>query len=178
MREAGSVSTPPRHLVIVGPMGVGKSTLGRALARALRRPFVDGDRALESHLGRTGRKIADEDGVHVLHGLEARVLLDALHGERPAVIAAAGSVVERPDVRRALADATVVWVDGPPRLVVERASRGSHRREIPLEEAEALDRRRRPRYRSVADITVDALRPRETKVEAVIEALDAVSDSG
>ena len=171
MEPDASTSTP-RHVVIVGPMGVGKTTLARLLARAMDRPFVDSDRVIVSRRGRTGREIAEEDGIDTLHALEARVLLDALEAERPSVIAAAGSVVEKPEVRRALAGATVVWLDGRPRLVVERAARGMHRREITLEEAEALDRRRRPRYRSVADVTVDALRPADGLVAEVRSAVE------
>ena len=170
--DPDSSTATDRHVVIVGPMGVGKTTLARLLARSLDRPFVDSDRVILGRRGRSGREIAEEDGVDVLHAVEARVLLDALEAERPSVIAAAGSVVEKPEVRRALAAATVVWLDGRPRLVVERAARGAHRREITIEEAEALDRRRRPRYRAVADVTVDALRPAAGLVAEVQDAIE------
>jgi shikimate kinase len=77
-------------------MGVGKTTVGRLLARTLGRPFIDGDQQIEEITGRTGREIAATDGVPALHALELSVLLQALEGSSDAVVAAAASVVDRP----------------------------------------------------------------------------------
>ena len=80
-------------------MGSGKTTVGERLAVALGRVFHDSDRSIESQTGRSGREIAETDGVDALHGLEKEVLIDSLSVEQPAVIAAAASVIE--DARRA-----------------------------------------------------------------------------
>src|SRR5262249_45956694 len=91
-----------RHVVLVGLMGSGKSTVGHALARRLGRPFVDNDEALEARSGRSARAIADADGADALHRLEAQALVDALARPEPAVVAMAASVVEHPGTADAL----------------------------------------------------------------------------
>jgi shikimate kinase len=148
------------HIVIVGLMGSGKTTLGRALAERLGRPFVDGDAALEARHGQTAREIADRDGLARLHVLEAEVLKDALATEAPAVHAAAASTVEDLDVRRALAapGTATVWLRGAPAVLAERALTGAHR---PLVSADPLtvlseqSERRGPLFEQVADVIVD-----------------------
>ena len=99
------------HVVMVGPMGAGKSTVGVALARRLERPYVDSDAEVERRTGRSARQIAASDGLPALHRLELSVLRDALTSNEPAVIASAASVVDGCVGRLALATArTVVWL--------------------------------------------------------------------
>ena len=66
------------HIVLVGLMGSGKSTVAAALAAALGVPLRDSDADIERDTGLTGRDIAARDGIDALHALEARHLLDAL----------------------------------------------------------------------------------------------------
>jgi shikimate kinase len=118
------------HIVILGPMGSGKTTLARGLAGSLGRQVFDSDKSIEERTGRIGREIAENDGVDLLHRLEADVLLDVLANPDPAVVAAAASVIEDPVVREALADAYCVWVTADPDILAERSARGSHRRAV------------------------------------------------
>ena len=140
------------HIVIVGPMGSGKTTLGRALASALDREFCDSDRSILERSGRSGREIAGTDGVDALHILEKAVLLEALASPTPAVIAAAASVIEDPAVRPALGDTYCVWVTADSRILAQRSGRGSHRRAVSA--SEHLERRD-PLFEEVADLVVD-----------------------
>ena len=66
------------HIVLVGLMGSGKTTVGAALAAALDVPLRDSDADIERERGLRGRDIAERDGIEALHALEARHLLDAL----------------------------------------------------------------------------------------------------
>jgi shikimate kinase len=150
-----------RHLVIMGPMGVGKTTLACGLAEHLGRPVRDSDGDLQALFGRSGRAIAAEDGVDALHDLEAAVLLGALAHRGPLVVAAAGWVVEDPWCRAALARrATVVVLDLAPKEVVARLAEAAvdenHRRTMELAEIEAAAERRRPLYRDLAGLWLDA----------------------
>ena len=150
-------------------MGSGKTTVGERLAGALGRAFHDSDRSIESQTGRSGREIAETDGVDALHRLEKEVLLDSLSGEQPAVIAAAASVIEDADVRDDLAGAFCVWVTADPRILAERAARGSHRR--PVRQSEHLENRDRL-FREMADVVVDTGdRSVEESVALVLDAL-------
>jgi shikimate kinase len=157
------------HVVVIGAMGSGKTTVGERLARALGRAFHDSDQSIEGRTGRSGREIAETDGVAYLHGLEKEVLLESLAGDVPAVIAAAASVIEDPEVRRALAVAFCVWVTADPGILAERSARGSHRR--PVRHSEHLEDRDRL-FRETADVVVDTGdRSVEDSVALVLESL-------
>ncbi|MEQ8841103.1 MAG: shikimate kinase [Acidimicrobiales bacterium] len=154
------------HVAIVGQMGVGKSTLGRALASALDRRHVDGDDELEAGTGRNATGILDELGLAALHEAEAEVFLARLAESEPLVISASASVIESPICRSAMAEhAVVVWIDGSPLDVAVRSAGAAHRR--PLDDAEvmAIDTRRRPLYEAAADLVVD----NDTGVDVVAE---------
>ncbi len=148
-----------RHLVLVGMMGVGKSTVGRALAGKLGRPLYDSDEMIEERTGRTVREIWTTDGEPAFRALETDVLVDALVQSEPGVIAAAGGVVLSEANRAALLgpEAHVVWLRSDVELLVDRARSGGHR---PLldDDPEATLRRlydeRAPLYAEVADAIV------------------------
>ena len=101
-------------------MGSGKSTIGRRVAAALSRPFVDNDARLEQRSGVTAAVVSERDGVAELHRIEADVLLDALASQEPSVIAAAASTIEDARVRDALRDARVVWLRADPAVLAAR----------------------------------------------------------
>ncbi len=118
------------HVVLVGLMGSGKTTVGELVAGLLGWAFSDSDEWIEGVAGVTGAEVARRDGVDELHRLEARHLLEALASEVPTVIAAAASVVDDPVCREALAGAYVVWLDPPVEALAERAAVGDHRRDL------------------------------------------------
>jgi len=144
-----------RHIVLVGAMGSGKSTIGRPLAAALGRTFVDNDDSLEQRTGGTAAELADTEGVDALHRAEAGTLLDALRTRPPAVIAAAASTIEDALVRAALRDsAWVAWLRADPATLARRTPGSAVRpfadadtRRLVAEQA----RRRDPWFESVAD---------------------------
>jgi shikimate kinase len=150
------------HIVLVGMMGVGKSTVGRALAVALGRPLLDSDEMIEQRTGRTVRDIWLTDGEPAFRALETEALIDALESDEPSVIAAAGGIVLSETNRTILqsGDAHVVWLLADVEVLVDRVRAGGHR---PLldDDPEATLRRlfdeRAPLYQEVADaiISVD-----------------------
>jgi shikimate kinase len=140
------------HIVVIGAMGSGKTTLGRRLAEALGREFHDSDRSIERRIGRSGREIAETNGVDALHRLEKDVLLEALGGDELAVIAAAASVIEDAEVRQGLAGAFCIWVTAEPRILAERVAGGGHRRSVAG--SEHLERRDEL-FRKMADLVID-----------------------
>lgn len=153
---------PTRHVVFVGQMGVGKSTVGTALADELGRVHADCDEDLELATGATAADYAASHGLAALHEREAGVLVERLRERRGLVISAAASVVESPECRRRLGRrALVVWLDAPPLDVAARVGRGAHRRPLTDDEVVDLDARRRPLYGEVADLTVPPTVPIE-----------------
>jgi shikimate kinase len=158
-------------------MGVGKTTVGRLVADRLGRPLRDSDTDL-STIHHNARQMAAQQGVHVLHRIEADLLLDALAVDEPLVIAAAGSVVDDERALEALEQPgpMVVWLSAPLAVLVARLTEGDHRRDLGADPAAAvaeLAGRRDPLYRRIADATVDVSdRSPEDTAEAVLAALD------
>lgn len=139
-------------------MGSGKTTVGEELARRLRRPFFDSDRQIQAIHGVTARELASLHGVERLHQEEVEALRGALSTPRPAVVAAAASVADRPDLGEILAGARVVLLTGDPLTLAQRARHGGHRRPIPLDEFAGLCARRAERLGALADFVVDVTR--------------------
>ena len=164
----------PRHIVVTGAMGVGKSTVGRLLARELSMPFFDSDEELESRTGRTGAEIAASDGVERLHELELEVFLDLCRQRRRSVIAPASSVVDHRAGRTAMTENTTVWLTAPDHVIAVRHGAGGHRRPIDAEGRAALRQRRAPHLEAVSSIEVDteSAHPEEV-VDEVVERLAA-----
>lgn len=148
---------PVQHIVMIGAMGCGKTTIGRLVASELSRPFLDNDRALITQEHSTAAQVADEYGLVALHRMEANLLLEQVDSTPPAVIAAAASVIEDPRAIAALTDhATTVWLRGDPTLVTHRAQRSGHR---PLLDDPqlmiSLAEQRAAAYGRVADLVID-----------------------
>jgi shikimate kinase len=170
----------PRHVVLLGLMASGKSTIGHRLARRLGRRFVDNDEALEARSGRSARDIAETDGADALHALEARALVDALATPIPAVVAAAASVVEQRAAVDALAGNDVVYLHALPAVLAARAAAqvaaDDHRPFVDGDARAVLQAQydaRDARYRALADIVVDtsAYDP-DVVVEQIMTALE------
>ncbi len=126
-------------IVLIGPMGAGKTTIGVLLAARLGLPFVDSDASILADLGVTGAAIAEQRGVDALHQIELAVCLDVLGRGEPLVFAAAESVVESDRARTKLEAAFTVWLDADPVALIGRRDQADHRRM--MDEAEFAERR-------------------------------------
>jgi shikimate kinase len=163
------------HLVIVGLMGSGKTTLGTRLAARLGREFLDNDVLLEARTRSDAAQLRREHGEAALHGLESDVLIDALASRPFAVIAAAASTIDRADVRTALRDhAFVVWLEASVDELTERL-RDPGRRPLPRDPRSTLRHQveaRSARFASVADVVIDTTdRDPQTVLDEVMARL-------
>ncbi len=127
MPETDDAGVEFRHLVLVGLMGAGKTTIGARVAARLGLAFADGDRLLERSTDRTAAALRDEHGVAALHPAESRALCDALASDVPSVIAAAAAVVDDPTCRAALRSpgVAVAWLRADPAVLGRRFEAGA-----------------------------------------------------
>lgn len=149
---------PAPNLFLVGPMGAGKTTVGRHLAELMHLPFVDLDEAVEAHTGARVPLIFEIEGEAGFRRRE-RSLLAEHAGRDGFVLATGGGVVLDGDNRAVLREhGFVVWLDAGIDAQIARLERdrqrpllaGSDRRERLL----ALAAHRNPLYREVADLRV------------------------
>ncbi|MCP3987635.1 MAG: bifunctional shikimate kinase/3-dehydroquinate synthase [Actinomycetia bacterium] len=106
--------------VLIGLPGVGKSSVGRAVANELGRPFVDLDTSIEKAAGCPIPQIFSGQGEPAFRKLETESLIEAL-GQRPVpVIAGGGGLVVTEANRNLLSQADVVWLDAPNEVLTRR----------------------------------------------------------
>ena len=166
-----------RHVILLGLMGAGKSTVGRLVAARLQRPLLDGDERLAERTdGRTAADVAESEGAEHLHALEAEVALEMLASTVPAVVGPAASVIEVDAVRDAMARHFVVWLTGPVERLAADASGKSHRPF--LDQGDPLDlftrqmATREPLVLPIADLVIDVYSmPKDAQADAIVAAM-------
>ena len=131
------------HVVLLGPMASGKTTLGRSLAELLGADFIDSDVSIVESTGVNAAEIASTAGVSQLHRIEKEVLLTALAAPSLSVVAAAASVVDDDRVTKELSVHLCLWVEADAATLSGRLGSAPHRRSLSETEAEDLNRARR-----------------------------------
>lgn len=147
-----------RNIYIVGPMGAGKSTIGRQIAQQLHLEFVDSDTEIER---RTGAEIAwvfDVEGEDGFRKREADVISDLTEQQGIVLATGGGSIISK-DVRNKLsARGFVVYLETTIDKQVARTQRDKRRpllrSDNPRQVLEDLAGERNPLYEEIADLTV------------------------
>ena len=149
----------PENIFLVGSMGAGKSTIGKQLAKSLRKEFVDSDHEIEARTGVDIGYIFDLEGEDGFRKRE-RTAIEDLSQRRDIVLATGGGAILLPENRQNLVSkGFVVYLYAPLDLLVERASRDRGRPLLdghdPRERLSALLEERDPLYRQVADFVME-----------------------
>jgi shikimate kinase len=165
-----------RTIALVGLMGVGKSTVGRRLAKRLGLPFADGDIEIEAAAAMTVSDIFAKLGEAEFRSGEARVLKRLLHAPRM-VLATGGGAILNPETRAELkARAVTVWMRADLDTVAARVQRRDTRPLLrgrdPLEALTAMAEARYPFY-AAADVTVDVASGAHAEaVDRIVQTLE------
>lgn len=166
----------PANIFLIGPMGVGKSTIGRMLAATLGRPFYDSDREIEAVTGADIPWIFDVEGEAGFRVREER-MIDTLTQRDGIVMATGGGAILSANTRRNLHNrGTVVYLKASISQQFERTSKDRSRPLLqtadPLGRIKELMKIREPLYLETAHIIVDTSRrgPR-TVVSEIIRRL-------
>ena len=146
------------NIFLIGPMGSGKTALGKALAKALQLSFVDSDAEIERRTGVDINFIFEKEGEAGFRQRERDVIAD-LTQRQAIVLATGGGAVLEADNRRHLAErGCVVYLETSIAQQLERTRHGKHRpllvTEDPRAKLQELMRVREPLYREIADIVV------------------------
>ena len=146
------------RILLVGMMGSGKSSVGKALAERTGLPFVDNDALVERATGRTARELA-EDGEMALRSAESAALRAGLDVQPPAIIGVAGGAVLDPVDRERIGEGGfVVWLRAPADVLAARAAGAEHRPWLDGDSEGWFRRKlaeREPLYAEVSDLEVD-----------------------
>lgn len=166
-----------RNLILVGPMGAGKSTIGRLLAKELHLPFKDSDKEIEVRTGADIPWIFDVEGEQGFREREQAVLVD-LCQEDGLVLATGGGAVLRQANREALrAGGRVVYLHTSVEQQLERTARDRNRPLLRTANPEQVLRElmatRDPLYREIADVIIETdQRPPRMVVQEVLSRLE------
>lgn len=147
-----------RNIFLIGPMGSGKTAVGRQLARQLKLEFIDSDAEIEHRTGVDIPYIFEKEGEDGFRERE-REVIDSLTQLTNIVIATGGGAILRPENREHLSTrGTVVYLQTGIEQQLERTRHGRQRPLLYTDDPEAklreLMQMRMPIYESLADITV------------------------
>lgn len=148
------------NIYLVGPMGAGKTTVGRELARRLKRNFIDVDHEIERRTGVRIPTIFEFEGESGFREREAN-LIEEICGNSGLVVATGGGVVLRPENRQRLHESgIVIYLHAPPHRLYERTRKDPNRPLLQVKDPEARIREllaeRDPLYRETAHLVIES----------------------
>jgi shikimate kinase len=146
-----------QHIFLVGPMGAGKSTIGRHLAAFLNRPFFDIDNEIEARTGADIQWIFDMEGEEGFRARETKALMQLIENDSSSVIATGGGIILRPENRAALKEnGQVIYLSATKEQLYERTRRDKNRPLLQVDNRrdiiDQLVEKRDPLYRDIADL--------------------------
>ena len=150
---------PAGSLILVGMMGAGKSTVGRMLARRLKRSFCDADEEIERRCGVRIPVIFDIEGEAGFRARETQVIAELCALDNAVLATGGGAVLAEENRRRIAAHGTVIYLHARPPHLWQRVRHDRNRPLLatadPQRKLEELYAERDPLYREVADLVVD-----------------------
>lgn len=166
-----------RPIVLVGLMGVGKSTVGRRLAAMLDRSFIDADDAIQDAAQRTIAEIFEEHGEAYFRDGERRVIARLMEEEHGVIATGGGAFVDAETRGLILEKAIAVWIDCDIETLVERTSRRDTRPLLksgePKEILTRLANERKEHYGQAHVRVVSVDSPHSDTANSILEAIES-----
>jgi len=161
------------NLFLIGPMGAGKTTLGRIIAHELGYPFFDSDRVIEERTGVDIPTIFDYEGERGFRNRESKIINELTQFNKVVLATGGGAVLRKENRDRLAQRGFVVYLKVSVRSQLERTSRDKTRPLLQIENPEAKLREladaRRPLYEATCDFSVstDEQRTRALKISII-----------
>lgn len=166
-----------RPVVLVGLMGVGKSTVGRRLARRLGLPFVDSDAEIEDAAGLSAAEVYERYGESDFRDGERRLVARLIEGDVRVIATGGGAFVDSRTRELLNQRAITVWLDAPVDILTERTSRRDTRAQLrngdPKGTLERLANERRGSYEEAHIHVKSGDGAHKEVVDSIVDALEA-----
>lgn len=163
------------NIALIGFMGVGKTAVGKLLAKKLGRKFIEMDALIELKAGKSIPKIFQQDGEIAFRELEIRVTKEVAGGENVVIACGGGIVLNKINIDRLREKGKIVYLTASPKAILKRVA--SEKGQRPLLEVDdpALAIRnllkfRKPFYERAADVTINTAK---LDIDAVAEQIIA-----
>ena len=148
-----------RNVYLIGPMGSGKTAVGRRLAQLLGREFLDSDAEIEKRTGVDIRYIFEKEGETRFRNREREVIAELTALEDVVVATGGGAVLDPANRERLAATGTVVYLETSLDALVQRTKSSKHRPLLMNDDPRAVFERllsvRRPLYEEIADLRIE-----------------------
>ncbi len=163
----------PQMIVLIGLMGSGKTTVGRALAKRLKLVFSDSDDAVEKIAKRSVREIFENQGEDIFRKLESQALVELCDAKSPTVLAVAGGAIISQSNRDLLQKNAkcIVWLDAPTPTLISRTGRGKHRPLLDGDPVGSLNKMRLDREHLYQSLATHHLVTQSQTIDEVVERI-------
>lgn len=170
------------NIFFIGPMGAGKTTIGRAVANALKLKFVDSDHEIEARAGANIAWIFDVEGEQGFRNREASVI-DDLTRDQGIVLATGGGAILRKETRERLKQrGLVVYLKASAEQILLRTLKDKKR---PLLQTQDRDKvvknllsERDPLYQEIADVTIATGSEKITEItKKILQQIEATANN-
>lgn len=167
------------HIVLVGMMASGKSSMGKVLSKSMNIPFLDIDKEIEFHEKSSIKSIFENDGEKYFRKLERKIIIENLEKKKTTVIALGGGAFLNAAVRKKVNEKSVsVWLDVNMATIIRRLKKNRNRPLIENKSDEDIKKiyEKRLKYYEMAKIHIDC--NKKTKIECVEELISQLKNIG
>tara|TARA_B100000927_G_C16467552_1_gene470290 strand:- start:203 stop:724 length:522 start_codon:yes stop_codon:yes gene_type:complete len=167
------------HIVLVGMMASGKSSMGKVLSKSMNIPFLDIDKEIEFHEKSSIKSIFENDGEKYFRKLERKIIIENLEKKKTTVIALGGGAFLNAAVRKKVNEKSVsVWLDVNMATIIRRLKKNRNRPLIENKSDEDIKKiyEKRLKYYEMAKIHIDC--NKKTKIECVEELISQLKSIG
>lgn len=147
------------NFFLIGPMGAGKTTIGRELAKALKAEFLDSDREIERRTGATIPLIFELEGEAGFRVREAAMINELTQRQGIVLATGGGAVLDGNNRAKLAARGYVIYLNAAIEQLLKRTAKDSHRPLLqtpdPAHSLRELMQAREPLYREIADLIIE-----------------------